>query len=107
MEREYQDKLFELEVDFEDKLNTAKQFVDLSKQLQKAFYNEDIHLYKKAKVVKDEENDNEWRIIDESGTDIEAYHLKLNYDEITERKWIDISGDSKWQIRYNMGLLCL
>jgi len=91
MKQKYQNKLFELEV-FDHDMDSVKQFRDLSKQLREAFENEGIKVSEIASVKK--KSKNEWHIIDESKRDIKAYHLKWNYDEITEKEWIDISGDS-------------
>lgn len=92
MERKYQRKLFDIEVDFEHKLNSAKQFRDLSNQLRKKFDNKKIVVSEKASIKK--KSKIEWRIIDESNRDIEVYRLKWNYDDYTERKWIDVYGDT-------------
>ena len=92
MEREYQKKLFKLEVDFEHQLNSAKQFRDLSKQLREKFDSEGIVVSKKASIKK--KSKNEWRILDKFQRDIEAYYLTLNYNDITERRRLYVRGDT-------------
>jgi len=92
MKHKYQKKLFDIEVDFEHQLNSAKQFRDLSNELQKEFDKKGIVVSKKASIKK--KSKNEWRILDKFQRDIEAYYLTLNYNDITERRRLYVRGDS-------------